>query len=408
MQIAAYMLSCPAREAMRDQTLANLAATDWGETAIVEIDRTTHARLQQRQTETAFRLIQRAVADGPDFFLFLEDDLDFNRELRRNLEHWCPLIRVAPGGHFFASLYNPNVRTLDRDEANAFFVADPDSVYGSQAFVLSAATARHLVEKWESHIGMQDIKMSRLAAQVTPIYYHRPSLVQHTGVESAWGGSYHRALDFQKEWRNNGTPAVVSIPIILMEMRKLEGWLDDDEAKLLVETLGKLSSAGVASSIVEIGSYCGKSTVVLGLALKQSGRHASRIYAIDPHDGRISTVDGGIAATAPTLDKFQRNIQAAGIASLVEPVVAESIAVDWNRVIDLLFIDGFHDYDHVRRDFGHFSPWIKSAGYVAFHDWAPHFPGVKRFVGELVRSGEYRIAATAKSLAVLQKCGAAS
>jgi len=51
MQIKAYMLSCPQREAMRSRSLANLEATDWGEAAIVEVDQTTHERLQQRQTE---------------------------------------------------------------------------------------------------------------------------------------------------------------------------------------------------------------------------------------------------------------------------------------------------------------------------------------------------------------------
>jgi predicted O-methyltransferase YrrM len=403
MQIAAYMLSCPAREAIRGQTLANLAATDWGEPAIVEIDQTTHERRQQRQTETAFRLLQRAVGDGLDFFLFLEDDLDFNRNLRRNLQQWYPLTQITPGDHFFASLYNPNVRALDRDDAKSFFIADPDSVYGSQAFLLSAATARHVVEKWESHIGMQDIKMSRLAAQVTSIYYHRPSLAQHTGQDSAWGGPYHQAPDFQREWTNCVAPRGVSHPIILNQMGKVEGWLDDREARLLADTVAGLSPATAPHCIVEIGSYCGKSTVVLGLALKQTGMEESRIFAIDRHDGRISTIGDGIACTAPTLDKFRRNIRSAGIASLVETVTAEPVEVAWSRAIDLLLVDGFHDYDHVSQDFRHFSPCIRPSGYVAFHDCAPHFPGVKRFVEETVRSGEYRMIATANSLAILEK-----
>ena len=402
MQIAAYMLSCPAREAIRNQTLANLAETDWREPPIVEIDQTSHERLQQRQTETALRLLQRAVEDGPEFFLFLEDDLDFNRSLRHNLEYWFPLRQTARRGHFFGSIYNPNVRALERDDAHAFLVADPNSVYGSQAFVLSAATAQHIVNHWESLIGMQDIKMSRLAAQVTPIFYHRPSLVQHIS-ESVWGGQFHQALDFQQDWRAPTTSYSISPPMILMEMRKVEGWLDDAEAKLLIETVAALPSSPVSSLIVEVGSYCGKSTVVFGLALKQSGRIESRVVAVDPHDGRISTLGGGIAATGPTFDRFRRNIEAAGVAHLVEPILAQSTEVGWNREIDLLFVDGFHDYDHVAQDFRHFASWIKPSGYAAFHDWAPHFPGVKRFVNEITRSGEYRLAASAKSLAVLKK-----
>ena len=406
MQIKVYMLSCPQREEMRNRSLANLEATDWGEAAIVEVDQTTHERLQQRQTETAFRLLQRAVEEGPPFFLFLEDDLDFNNNLRHNLEHWYPLTQIGPGGHFFASIYNPNVRALEQDEDKAFFIADPNSVYGSQAFVLSGATARHIVNNWESHIGMQDIKMSRLAAQVTPIYYHRPSLVQHIGVESAWGGSYHRTIDFQKHWKADAAPHGVSRPMILMQMRKTEGWLDDAEAKLLVDTVVTLTTGQQPCSIVEVGSYCGKSTVVFGLALKQMGEDGSRVFAIDPHDGRVSTLDGKIVSTGPTFDKFRKNILAAGVESLVEPILGRSTEIGWDRAIDLLFVDGLHGYDHVLADFRHFSPWIRPAGWVAFHDCAPHFPGVQRVVSEIVRSGEYQIAARANSLAVLKKAAA--
>jgi hypothetical protein len=57
--------------------------------------------------------------------------------------------------------------------------------------------------QWYSEIGMQDIKMSRLAGDVTEIYYHRPSLVQHAGVRNDWGGKYHRAIDFNPTWKSN-------------------------------------------------------------------------------------------------------------------------------------------------------------------------------------------------------------
>jgi len=48
-------------------------------------------------------------------------------------------------------------------------------------FVMSRKMAEHFVEHWWEVEGMQDIKMSRLAAQLAPIYYHQPSLVQHVG-----------------------------------------------------------------------------------------------------------------------------------------------------------------------------------------------------------------------------------
>jgi predicted O-methyltransferase YrrM len=158
-----------------------------------------------------------------------------------------------------------------------------------------------------------------------------------------------------------------------------------------------------ACSIVEVGSYCGKSTVVFGLALKQSSQDESRVFAIDPHDGRVSTLDGNIAATGPTFDKFRKNIRATGVASFVEPILGRSTEVGWDREIDLLFVDGLHTYDCVSADFRHFARWTRPAGRVVFHDCAPHFPGVQRLVSEIVRGGEYQLFARAKSLAVLKK-----
>jgi predicted O-methyltransferase YrrM len=404
MRIVAHMLSCPAREAVRNQTLANLAATDWGHPVFVEIDQTSHARLQERQTETALRLLQRAATQESDFVLFIEDDLDFNRFLRHNLQNWFPMRQAAPGGHFFGSLYNPHVKPLESEADLAFFIADPSHVYGSQAFILSMATLRHIVNGWESQIGMQDIKMSRLAAAVTQICYHQPSLVEHVGVVSAWGGRYHQAVDFQRDWKAEESSERASPSLIIPEMRKIDGWLDDAEARLLIDTVVEIASARRACRIVEVGSYCGKSTVLFALTLKQLGLTGSRISAVDCHDGRISTLDGRIVSTGETFDKFSRNIASAGVAAFVETIVARSADVSsWDEPIDLLFIDGLHDYDHVAADFERFSSWIRPGGFVAFHDCAAHFIGVQRFVGDLIGRGAFQVSARVKSLVVLTR-----
>jgi hypothetical protein len=201
MHITAYVISCADREPIRRQTLASLAATDWKYPARVEMDEATFARRQERQESTARRLLEHAVAEETELFLFLEDDLEFNRHLRHNLERWYPLSTHEPEDHFFASLYNPTVRELARYDERHYFVAQPDCVYGSQAFLLSLATARYIAAHWNEMVGMQDIKMSRLAARVSPIYYHTPSLVQHVGQTSTWGGPYHRAVDYQPDWK---------------------------------------------------------------------------------------------------------------------------------------------------------------------------------------------------------------
>jgi hypothetical protein len=202
MRIAAYMLSCRERALVRQETQERLAATDWSDPPRLEIDCTTLERREARQEHTARLLLRRAIKEAPDFVLFLEDDLEFNRHLRYNLEHWFPLEHMERGGCFFGSLYNPNVCDLERRPDLAFFIANPNAVYGSQAFMFSLATAQYIEAHWEDVIGMQDIKMSRLAARLSPIYYHMPSLVQHLGTKSAWGGHYHCARDFLVDWKS--------------------------------------------------------------------------------------------------------------------------------------------------------------------------------------------------------------
>lgn len=186
---------------MREKTLHSLQNSDWGERPRVEIDQSTATRRQERQEQTALSLLSRALAEGAELLLFVEDDLQFNRHLRHNLTHWYPLSQVRTGDDYFGSLYNPGIRELARNEVQAFMVADPFAVYGSQAFILSLTTARYIVAHWDEVPGMQDIKMSRLAARMCPIHYHIPSLVQHVGSDSVWGGSYHYANDFDADWK---------------------------------------------------------------------------------------------------------------------------------------------------------------------------------------------------------------
>ena len=60
---------------------------------MVILDEVASERPQERQERTARRLLERAAADGTGYVLFLEDDLDFNRHLRHNLDHCGPSCR---------------------------------------------------------------------------------------------------------------------------------------------------------------------------------------------------------------------------------------------------------------------------------------------------------------------------
>jgi hypothetical protein len=192
---------------------------------------------------------------------------------------------------------------------------------------------------------------------------------------------------------------------VLSRMKGIEGWLEEDEADLLIAaTRAACSGAGgdPPGQIVEIGSYCGRSTVVLASAARAFASGV-RVYAVDPHDGTVGAADQGVHAGESTLRRFLHNLADAGVTDTVEVVQKFSWQVEWDRPIALLFIDGLHDYANVARDFAHFEPWLAPGAYVAFHDYADYYPGVKAFVHELLARGGYTAVQLVRSTVLLQR-----
>ena len=144
---------------------------------------------------------------------------------------------------------------------------------------------------------------------------------------------------------------------------------------------------------MEIGSARGKSACHVGLALRENGR--GRLWAIDPH----RPTDWNDDTSVDTYGILTRNLRRLGLRPYVEVVREDSVAAasSWSRPIDLLFIDGDHSYEGVRRDWEAFTRFVAPFGVVVFHDtiWDlrpdPRYSradmGVPRFVEELRRMG---------------------
>jgi ADP-heptose:LPS heptosyltransferase len=198
--IAGTMISCPERDKIREKTLKALSRTDWGNTTVlVQKDTLRFRSKQKRQTHTSFLALSAAVKLPIDYLIFFEDDLIFNQHILHNLHSWRWLVDRAIE---FGSLYNPWLSAQGLDaQHNASFI-DLKTVYGSQAFILSKASVKRVIENWDEVEGMQDIKISRLAPKALDFaVYHTPSLVQHVGKKSVWGGRFHTASDFGASWR---------------------------------------------------------------------------------------------------------------------------------------------------------------------------------------------------------------
>lgn len=201
--IGTYMTTTASRAEVLADTLANLAATDWGDEPVLLFDEHESPDPQVRLGHIGRRLLELGAAGPHDLFVYFEDDLDFNASLRHNVERWPPVAAHTPGAHLFGSLYDPNLVPHDAPEraTSTFAAVPPEQVYGTQAWILSRATARYVLDHWDELGGYPDIRISRLAGRLTPLWYHLPSLVQHRAVPSVWGGVAHDAPDYDAEWR---------------------------------------------------------------------------------------------------------------------------------------------------------------------------------------------------------------
>jgi len=159
------------------------------------------------------------------------------------------------------------------------------------------------------------------------------------------------------------------------QVQAIEGLLSDAEAECLY-----LLAKNCGGSIVEIGSWKGKSTVCLALGSKAGG--GGRVFAIDLHRG-APDCDGAYGAE-DTEPIFRENIKRAGVDDIVIPLVmkSEEAAKGWTEPIALLWIDGAHDYDNVKKDFSSWEPHLKEGEVIAIHDALYaldyNYPGIRK------------------------------
>jgi predicted O-methyltransferase YrrM len=155
----------------------------------------------------------------------------------------------------------------------------------------------------------------------------------------------------------------------------IDGWLSDDQGRAL------FSAAAAASgreAIVEIGSWKGRSTVWLAKGARRAG---GRVIAIDPHIGAYED------PTARTLDIFRQNLQRAGVAADVEIMAmrSEEAARVFTGPVEVLFIDGDHTSEGVRRDAELWLPRLVDGGVVMMHDVGnAGYEGPRRIFREMI------------------------
>lgn len=138
--------------------------------------------------------------------------------------------------------------------------------------------------------------------------------------------------------------------------------------------------ASVNGPIVEVGSYCGRSTVWLGAAARTTGR---TVFAVDHHMGSEENQPGWEwhepdlvdphTGRMDTLPHFRRTIVDAGLTDVVVAVVGNSpvVARQWTTPIAALFIDGGHGVEPATADYESWTPHVAPGGALIIHDVFP-------------------------------------
>ena len=177
----------------------------------------------------------------------------------------------------------------------------------------------------------------------------------------------------------------------------VEGWLSDDQAGRLRARAAAVPAAG---TIVEIGSYRGRSTIVLASA----AREGVRVVAIDPHAGN----DRGPQQIRGSVDEgeadhlaFAANLERAGVAARISHVRLPSAralgAVDGE--IDLLYVDGAHRFGPARGDLRDWGTRVASGGSMLVHDAFSSVGVTLAILVELLFSRSFEYVGRSRSLA---------
>jgi len=163
----------------------------------------------------------------------------------------------------------------------------------------------------------------------------------------------------------------------------VEGWLGDDE----VELLYRLASNVTDGAIVEIGSYRGKSTVTLALASRH--HHRVPVYAIDPHEAFTGVM--GFEFRPVDRTEFLRNLLRCEVSEIVRVVNLTSCAAaaGWTQPVRLLWIDGDHRHESVKRDLDCWERHLAPGALVALHDSTDPSLGPRQAIREAIEAGRF-------------------
>lgn len=193
-----------------------------------------------------------------------------------------------------------------------------------------------------------------------------------------------------------------------------KGFMPLDEGLALYAAAAEVAAPGLP--LLEVGTYCGRSTILLADAARAAG---TVVVTVDHHRGSEEQQPGweyhdpevvdpevGRMDTLPT---FRRTLHRAGLEDHVIAVVGRSprVAAVWGRPVGLVFIDGGHTDEHASADYEGWAPHVAAGGLLVIHDVFPDPADGGRAPYRIYRralaSGAFTEVSATRSLRVLRR-----
>ncbi|MDQ1011105.1 putative O-methyltransferase YrrM [Streptomyces sp. V4I23] len=214
-------------------------------------------------------------------------------------------------------------------------------------------------------------------------------------------------------------PPATPKPETLAAFEAAKGFMPVDEGLALYAAAAEAGALGLP--LLEVGTYCGRSTILLADAAREAGTVAVTVDhhrgseeqqpGWDYHDPEVVDPEVGLMDTLPT---FRRTLHRAGLEDHVIAIVGRSpqAAKVWAGEVGLVFVDGGHTDEHATNDYEGWAPHLAEGGLLVIHDVFPDL--VDEFTGQApyrvylraLGSGAFTEVAATGSLRVLRRTGA--
>ncbi|MFC9298615.1 class I SAM-dependent methyltransferase [Streptomyces sp. NPDC057011] len=167
-------------------------------------------------------------------------------------------------------------------------------------------------------------------------------------------------------------------PETLAAFEAAKGFMPVREGLALYEAAAGAAALGLP--LLEVGTYCGRSTILLADAAREAGVPAITVDhhrgseeqqpGWEYHDPTVVDPEIGLMDTLPT---FRRTLHRAGLEDHVIAIVGRSpqVAAAWGGPLGFVFIDGGHTDEHATGDYEGWAPHVAPGGTLVIHDVFP-------------------------------------